>query len=93
MSWRDITEMLKEFAIKQCQTWINDEENLPAGWSSGEVRSEYHSNLLCFKHHLLPDPFIITRLTIFRNQEEVGYYELITSLGGEMIDDYFVILQ
>ncbi len=85
------SQKLVDHAIQSCLAWLDDEESLPSGWSPAEIKCEFKSHSLCFEHSLLSYPFVVTHLRLFRNEDEVGYYKLITTLDGKVDDDYFVI--
>lgn len=78
-------------AHKTLLKWFaNEEDALPEGWKPEEITAEFTSHGLVFEHAQLEYPYIDTRLTLFRNREEVGHYRLITSPAGDAVDDYLV---
>ena len=81
-----LSQKLENLAIQTCQSWMTRESSLPE-----TVELKFHSHGFIFKHHLIDHPFIRTRLTLIQDDQEIGYYDLITQPDGQVEDDYFVL--
>jgi len=84
---------LASVAAEGIRKWLanGEAEPLPGGVSPNHVTWHFASRWLCFEPESFPDPFIDTRFTLFKDDQRIGYYRLITLLDGETYDDYFVL--
>src|SRR5436305_11754687 len=70
------------------------------GWELEQIRLEFDKQSLVFKHGILSYPYIDTEIGLyvddpegiyFRHLKPIGSYRLITTLDGEVNDDYLVL--
>jgi hypothetical protein len=84
---------LAERACGGCALFLRNAEReggLPGGMKAGEVEAGFRSHALYFGDSDSGYPHISTRLDLVAGGEEVGHYELISDLGGQVVDDYLV---
>jgi hypothetical protein len=91
-AWATEYRLVQE-AIQGCQQWFVTEGGTINGWTLADFQMVFHSHYLCFTSDL-PYPYIITRLDLHTSRgEAIGQYRLITTLAGEVEDDYLVLDQ
>lgn len=66
------------------------ENGLPEGMSISAIEIRFGSHALFFDKTVLSYPYIVTHLDLLADDERVGFYKLITSLEGQVEDDYLV---
>lgn len=85
---RDLTGRAIE-GLAEC--FRNEDGGTIDGWAYGDIQTEFFSQSLHFKHSWLEYPYIVTQLRLkAKSGEEIGYYDLVTLLSGEVEDDYLV---
>lgn len=85
-------QCLIERAMRGCDKWFeNEEDGLIGGWSCKDFVKEFFTFSLTFKHANWDLVYIDTTLNLLdKDGKEIGYYRLITTLNGEIDDDYLV---
>ena len=84
---------LAERAGDGCALFLRNAEReggLPEGIKAGEVEARFRSHALYFGDSESGYPHISTRLDLVAGGEEVGHYELISDLDGQVVDDSLV---
>jgi len=102
--WSQQQDLIEE-AIRSChinlQNWEKEDKEigLIARWKVSDILLHFDHQALVFKHDVLSDPFIDTQIGLyvaasskgwFRDLEPIGKYGLITTLDGQVSDDYLI---
>ncbi len=65
------------------------------GWSVADIQAVFRSHSFYFESALLSYRYVVTCLDLYaagvEADEELGQYRLITTLEGQVVDDYLVI--
>jgi hypothetical protein len=85
-------QYLIERAMRGCDKWFENEEyGLIGGWSRKDFVKEFFTFSLTFKRASWDLVYIDTTLNLLdKDGQEIGYYRLITTLDGEVDDDYLI---
>lgn len=84
---------LVQRARQGCSTFIENTKRdggLPAQLQQDKIRMEFRRHSLIFESAQPAYAYIDTMLDLFIDDEEIGYYRLITCLNDEVDDDYLV---
>jgi hypothetical protein len=73
--------------------WLKEIEptDLPVDLRSEKIKMVFSSRWLCFEPKLVSYPYIDSRYILVAGKKKIGYYRLISTIEGEIEDDYFVI--
>ena len=102
--WSQQQDLIAE-AIKSChislQNWEKDDKEigLIARWKVSDIQLHFDHQELVFNHDVLSYPYVSTQIGLyvaayskgwFRDLEPIGRYQLITTLDGQVSDDYLI---
>jgi hypothetical protein len=83
---------LVEQAMESCDPWFTDDGGEIDGWIPQDLEKQFFSHSLVFQRSDWDLIYIDTRIKLFAsNGREVGHYRLISTLDGEIDDDYLVL--
>lgn len=83
---------LIELAVTSCDAWFENEGCQIEGWTSEELQKQFFSHSLTFKCANWDMVYIDTRLDLLTSsRQQIGCYRLITTLDGDVDDDYLII--
>ncbi len=100
--WSEEKGLIEE-AFKGCRTALKNNERddkeigLTARWSLSGIQLHLDRQSLVFKHGVFSYPFVDTQIGLyvaaegegwFRDLQPIGRYRLITTLDGQVEDDY-----
>ena len=99
-------QRLIEQAIKNCHMSLQSNEQddkkigLIARWQLSDIQLRFDKQSLVFKHGIYSHPFFDTQIGLYiaadskgwlRDVKNIGRYHLITSLNGQVEDDYLIL--
>ena len=102
--WTEEQGLVKE-AFEGCCTFLrnNERDDKEAGlntrWNLSDIQLHFDKQSLVFKHGVFSHPFVDTQIGLyvaaeskgwFRDLQPIGRYRFITSLDGQVEDDYLV---
>lgn len=102
--WSEERSLIEE-AYEYCRTSLenNEQEDKEAGltarWLLGDIQLHFDKQSLVFKHGIFSHPFVDTQIGLYvaaenkgwlRDIQPIGRYRLITSLDGQVEDDYLI---
>lgn len=89
----DLSEKLnlESLAFEGAKIWVGSIE-FDGGKSDGrDYKFRFASHKLCFKCESFDYNYIETVLDVIYQDEEIGYYKLVSMLNGEPSDDMLVV--
>ena len=102
--WAEERSLIEE-AYECCRTFLenNEREDKEAGhttrWKLSDIQLRFDRQSLVFKHGIFSHSFVDTQIGLyaaaeskgwFRDLQPTGRYRLITSLDGQVEDDYLI---
>ncbi len=102
--WSEERSLLEK-AFECCRTSLENNERddkeagLIARWKISDIHLCFDRQSLIFKHSVFSHPFVDTQIGLyvaaeskglFQDLQPIGRYRLITTLGGQLEDDYLI---
>lgn len=84
-------QQLKERCFQSYEESLRLDPAIMKGIEERNARPYFWSHRLTFDHAFVPQPMIETQFRISSNEQEIGYYSLITEIDGSVNDDILVI--
>ncbi|MGD2182753.1 hypothetical protein [Lusitaniella coriacea] len=83
---------LVEQAMASCDDWFANDGGEIDGWIAQDLEKQFFSHQLIFQRSDWDSIYIDTCLKLLAsNGREIGHYRLISTLDGEIDDDYLVL--
>ncbi len=89
----DLSEKLnlESLAFEGAQNWVSSIEFDGGKSDIRDYKFRFSSHKLCFKCESFDYNYIETVLDVIYQDEEIGYYKLVSMLNGEPTDDMLVV--
>jgi hypothetical protein len=85
-------DKLIERAMESCDGWFTNNGGEIEGWISQDLEKQFFSHTLVFQRSDWDLIYIDTRFKLLTSSgREIGHYRLISTLDGEIDDDYLVL--
>ena len=89
--WAEKQNLLEK-ALQGLAKCFENEGGIIDGWTIAEMRPQFRDHALCFSSALYSYPFVKTTFHLFSPDDiHSGEYRLLTTLDGEIDDDFLLL--